>query len=154
MVFVLQPRFLNDVTADSDCFGSKVNKIIRFSYGSEIEYQRLASQAAEIWDAWNQEIAGLAEEELPEVLRKGERKLWNKCGFLRMGARNEFADFELQTLQNMEKEGIRDTQFKSDDVDGECLVFEKGNEQKWSQLNLHVALQISRGRHALAGLIK
>ncbi|KAI0490856.1 FAD dependent oxidoreductase [Xylaria cf. heliscus] len=94
-----------------------INKIIRFSYGSEIEYQRLASQAAEIWDAWNQEIAGLKEEELPEVLRKGERKLWYKCGFLRMGARSEFADFELQTLRNMEKEGIRDTQFKSDDND-------------------------------------
>ncbi|KAI0438555.1 FAD dependent oxidoreductase [Xylaria telfairii] len=94
-----------------------INKIIRFSYGSEIEYQRLASQAAKIWDAWNQEIADLAEEELPEVLRKGERKLWYKCGFLRMGARNEFADFELQTLRNMEKEGIRDTQFNSDDAD-------------------------------------
>ncbi|RYC65119.1 hypothetical protein CHU98_g1115 [Xylaria longipes] len=94
-----------------------INKIIRFSYGSEIEYQRLASQAAEIWDAWNQEIASLAGEELPEVLRKGERKLWYKCGFLRMGAGCEFADFELQTLRNMEKEGIRDTQFKSDDDD-------------------------------------
>ncbi|KAI0196490.1 FAD dependent oxidoreductase [Xylaria flabelliformis] len=94
-----------------------INKIIRFSYGSEIEYQRLASQAAEIWDGWNQEIASLAEEELPEVLRKGEKKLWHKCGFLRMGARSEFADTELQTLQNMEKEGIRDTQFKSDDDD-------------------------------------
>ncbi|KAI0104851.1 FAD dependent oxidoreductase [Nemania sp. FL0031] len=95
-----------------------INKIIRFSYGSEIEYQRLASQAAEIWEEWNHEITSLAEveeEELPPVLRSGERKVWNKCGFLRMGAGSEFADIELQTLENMEKEGIRDTQFKSDD---------------------------------------
>ncbi|KAI1173997.1 FAD dependent oxidoreductase [Nemania sp. FL0916] len=96
-----------------------INKIIRFSYGSEIEYQRLASQAARIWEKWNREIAALAEngeEELPEVLRRGEKKLWNNCGFLRMGARSEFADHEVQTLRNMEKEGIRDTQFKSDDA--------------------------------------
>ncbi|KAI1745848.1 FAD dependent oxidoreductase [Xylaria scruposa] len=92
-----------------------INKIIRFSYGREIEYQRLASQAAEIWDGWNHDIASLAEEELPKVLRRGEKKLWHKCGFLRMGARSEFADTELQTLQNMEIEGIRDTQFKSGD---------------------------------------
>ncbi|KAJ8130492.1 hypothetical protein O1611_g3140 [Lasiodiplodia mahajangana] len=104
-----------------------INKIIRFSYGSEIEYQRLASQAAEIWEEWNQEIASLAEakeEELPGVLRSGERKIWNKCGFLRMGAGSEFGDVEVQTLKNMEKEGIRDTQFKSDDdADVERAVY-------------------------------
>ncbi|KAK5630861.1 hypothetical protein RRF57_006576 [Xylaria bambusicola] len=95
-----------------------INKIIRFSYGDEIEYQRLASQAAEIWDKWNQQIASLATErrdELPEVLQKGEPKLWYKCGFLRMGAASEFSDYEIQTLRNMEKEGVRGTQFKSDD---------------------------------------
>ncbi|KAI0874595.1 FAD dependent oxidoreductase [Hypoxylon argillaceum] len=95
-----------------------INKIIRFSYGGEIEYQRLASQAAEIWEEWNREIASLGavrEEELPGVLRSGQRRVWNKCGFLRMGAGSEFSDMELQTLENMEKEGIRDMQFKSDD---------------------------------------
>ncbi|TGJ80283.1 hypothetical protein E0Z10_g8489 [Xylaria hypoxylon] len=104
-----------DPGAGIESASADINKIIRFSYGSKIEYQRLASQAAEIWDQWNQEIASLAGEELPEVLRRGERKLWYKCGFLRMGAGTEFADFELQTLRNMEMEGIRDTQFKSDD---------------------------------------
>ncbi|KAI1197251.1 FAD dependent oxidoreductase [Nemania serpens] len=95
-----------------------INKIIRFSYGGEIEYQRLASQAAEIWEGWNREIASLAaerEEELPEVLRRGERRLWHRCGFLRMCAGSELTDIEVQTLQNMEKEGVRDTQFRSDD---------------------------------------
>ncbi|RWA04218.1 hypothetical protein EKO27_g10888 [Xylaria grammica] len=104
-----------DPGAGIESASADINKIIRFSYGSKIEYQRLASQAAEIWDEWNQEIAGLDESELPEVLRRGERRLWYKCGFLRMGAGSEFGDFELQTLRNMEKEGVRDTQFKSDD---------------------------------------
>ncbi|GAW16912.1 hypothetical protein ANO14919_063590 [Xylariales sp. No.14919] len=104
-----------DPGAGIESASADINKIIRFSYGSKIEYQRLASQAAEIWDEWNQEIADLDDDELPEVLRRGERRLWYKCGFLRMGAGSEFGDFELQTLRNMEKEGVRDTQFKSDD---------------------------------------
>ncbi|KAF2966726.1 hypothetical protein GQX73_g6828 [Xylaria multiplex] len=113
-----------DPGAGIESASADINKIIRFSYGSKIEYQRLASQAAEIWDEWNRDIAGLAEDELPEVLRRGQRQLWYKCGFLRMGAGSEFSDFELQTLRNMEKEGIRDTQFKSDDDAGEFLVSE------------------------------
>lgn len=39
-----------------------------------------------------------------------------------MGAGSEFSDMELQTLENMEKEGIRDMQFKSDDNAGEFLA--------------------------------
>ncbi|KAI0403671.1 FAD dependent oxidoreductase [Xylaria palmicola] len=109
-----------------------INKIIRFSYGSQVEYQRLASQAAEIWEAWNREIADLAEareEELPEVLRRGERRLWHKCGFLRMGAGDELADFELQTLRSMEEEGVRDTQFRSDnDAD-----IERASRSGWAR---------------------
>ncbi len=36
-----------------------------------------------------------------------------------MGAGSELGGFELQTLRNMEEEGVRDSQFKSDDDDGE-----------------------------------
>ncbi|KAI1422206.1 FAD dependent oxidoreductase [Xylaria sp. FL1777] len=107
-----------DPRAGIESASADINKIIRFSYGGEIEYQRLASQAAGIWEDWNREIASLAEErgeELPEVLRRGEPRLWYKCGFLRMGAGSEFSGFELQTLRNMEKEGVRESQFKSDD---------------------------------------
>ncbi|KAI0391261.1 FAD dependent oxidoreductase [Xylariaceae sp. FL0594] len=102
-----------DPGAGVDSASADINKIIRFSYGKEIEYQRLASQAAEIWDEWNREFA--SDKEVPEVLRRGERKLWYKCGFLRMAAGSEFSDSEIQTLRNMELEGVRDTQFKSDD---------------------------------------
>ncbi|KAI1311503.1 FAD dependent oxidoreductase [Xylaria venustula] len=125
-----------DPRAGIESASADINKIIRFSYGGEIEYQRLASQAASIWEQWNREIADLAargkerdaeqrregeaegisvEEELPEVLRTGDPKLWYRCGFLRMAAGSEFSDFELQTLRNMEREGVRESQFKSDD---------------------------------------
>ncbi|KAI1352597.1 FAD dependent oxidoreductase [Xylaria sp. FL0043] len=119
-VFDMQDTGSNgyDPGAGIESASADINKIIRFSYGGEIEYQRLASQAAEIWNDWNREIASLAterREELPEVLRRGEPKLWYKCGFLRMGAGSEFSDFELETLRNMEEEGVRDSQFKSDD---------------------------------------
>ncbi|KAI1328853.1 FAD dependent oxidoreductase [Xylariaceae sp. FL0255] len=91
-----------------DSASADINKIIRFSYGPEIEYQRLATRAAEIWEEWNREWA-------EEEQGKGKEKLWNQCGFLRMGATDQMPEFELETLRNMELEGIRDRQFRSDD---------------------------------------
>ncbi|RYP62618.1 hypothetical protein DL771_009661 [Monosporascus sp. 5C6A] len=34
-----------------------LNKIVRFSYGPEITYQRLATEAAAMWDEWNGAVA-------------------------------------------------------------------------------------------------
>lgn len=94
------------------------NKIIRFSYGKEIEYQRLAFEAAGIWKEWNEELADTPEGELPEILR-GEagfgRKLWFNSGMLRVSAEDELGEFEGDTLRNMQAEGLRDAQFNVDD---------------------------------------
>ena len=57
-------------------------------------------------------------EELPKVLRDGDRKLWWKVGLLRMSCQEELSEFELQTLRNMEKEGLREFQYRSDDTNG------------------------------------
>ncbi|KAI0157574.1 FAD dependent oxidoreductase [Xylariaceae sp. FL1272] len=100
-----------DPAAGIDSASTDINKIIRFSYGKEIEYQRLASQAAELWQEWNEQVKDA--EEVPEVLRN-ERKLWYNCGFLRMAAGDELAEFEIETLRNMEREGVRDSQFRCD----------------------------------------
>lgn len=97
-----------------DSASADLNKIIRFSYGDEIEYQRLATEAAVLWEEWNDEMAAVAEEELPVALR-GERKLWWRTGMLRMSAGDELSGFEIKTLENMEKEGMRDRMFRSDD---------------------------------------
>lgn len=69
-----------DPLSGVDSASADLNKIIRFSYGSEIEYQRLATEAAKIWDEWNAEIAATPLDELPERLRDGEKKLWFNAG--------------------------------------------------------------------------
>ncbi|XXG95303.1 hypothetical protein Hte_001564 [Hypoxylon texense] len=104
-----------DPLSGVDSASADLNKIIRFSYGSEIEYQRLATEAATIWDEWNAEIAATPVEELPESLRDGDKKLWFNAGWLRMSSEDELGTFELETLKNMELEGIREHQFRSDD---------------------------------------
>ncbi|KAI0836483.1 FAD dependent oxidoreductase [Hypoxylon sp. FL0890] len=104
-----------DPLAGVDSASADLNKIIRFSYGDEIEYQRLATEAARMWDEWNREIANALIDELPERLRDGDRKLWWNAGFLRMSSEPELGGFEIATLENMEREGIREFQFRTDD---------------------------------------
>ncbi|KAI1775929.1 FAD dependent oxidoreductase [Hypoxylon cercidicola] len=103
-----------DPLSGIDSASADLNKIIRFSYGSEIEYQRLAMEAAKIWDEWNAEIAATPLEELPERLRDGN-KLWWNAGWLRMSSEDELGTFEIETLKNMEREGMREFQFRTDD---------------------------------------
>lgn len=105
-----------------DSASADLNKIIRFSYGAEIAYQRLATEAAGLWDEWNAQIAAVPEEaELPESLRCGERRLWWRSGMLRMSGGKELGGVELQTLENMAAEGLRDGVFRSDDEVGWSL---------------------------------
>ena len=107
-----------DPAAGIDAASADINKVIRFSYGADIEYQRLATEAAGLWESWNQQLSETPESELPAVLRRGERKLWVNCGMLRMSLADELGEFETRTLENMKREGIRHLQFKSDDPDG------------------------------------
>lgn len=107
-----------DPLSGIDSASADLNKIIRFSYGSEIEYQRLATEAARMWDEWNAEIAAAPADELPKPLRSDDRKLWWNVGMLRMSCEDELGAFELETLQNMEREGIREHQFRTDDDAG------------------------------------
>ncbi|KAI2617948.1 FAD dependent oxidoreductase [Hypomontagnella submonticulosa] len=109
-----------DPRAGVDSASADLNKIIRFSYGEEIEYQRLAAEAARLWDQWNRDVEAAPEDELPECLRgrrdEGDKgKLWWNVGFLRMSCEHELGKFEVRTLENMEREGIRDAQFRTDD---------------------------------------
>src|ERR1700712_3895163 len=75
-----------DPSAGIDSASADLNKIIRFSYGSEVEYQRLATEAAKLWDEWNDQIGATPDDELPERLRGGGGKLWWNVGFLRMSS--------------------------------------------------------------------
>lgn len=112
-----------------DSASADINKIIRFSYGSEIEYQRLASDAAVVWEEWNKQIFETRSEDLPPGLRDGERKLWWNVGMLRMVPSGEgYGEHEMHTLKNMEKEGIRDKQFMNDNPDD----VERAKERGWT----------------------
>ena len=116
-VFDMQDTFTSGYDPDKgiDSASADWNKIIRFSYGNEIEYQRLAFEAAGIWDQWNRELAATATSDLPESLRDAPRQLWYNSGMLRVSATNELGEFEEETLRNMEKDGLREFQFNVDD---------------------------------------
>ncbi|KAI1097390.1 FAD dependent oxidoreductase [Jackrogersella minutella] len=117
-----------DPLSGIDSASADLNKIIRFSYGSEIEYQRLATEAAQIWEEWNREITATPADELPARLRGGDRKLWWNVGMLRMSSEPELGAFEITTLENMEREGIRESQFRTDDD----ADISRANEQGWA----------------------
>ncbi len=64
LVLWLRPPGIDSASAD-------LNKIIRFSYGNEIEYQRPATEAAVLWDEWNNQIdeaVAAGDAGLPEIL--------------------------------------------------------------------------------------
>lgn len=112
-----------------DSASADLNKIIRFSYGSEIAYQRLATEAASLWDEWNKQLATAVENDLgslPPSLQKwaGEPRLWFNCGMCRMSATDEMPEYETVTLENMAREGIREEQFRTDDRAGERIPFD------------------------------
>ncbi|KAI1373123.1 FAD dependent oxidoreductase [Hypoxylon crocopeplum] len=115
-----------DPLSGVDSASADLNKIIRFSYGAEIEYQRLATEAAKLWDGWNREIAAEPADELPERLRDGDRQLWWNAGWLRMSSEPELGVWELESLKNMEREGVREFQFRTDDDADVARAKERG----------------------------
>ncbi|RYP43321.1 hypothetical protein DL768_009987 [Monosporascus sp. mg162] len=107
-----------------------LNKIVRFNHGADITYQRLAA----MWDEWNDALAAGAASMVLEEKEGSCRRAWGAvtggCGLpttrliiperpLTSGvvvtSRLEFSGFELQILENMEKEGIRELRFRDDD---------------------------------------
>ncbi|KIY44628.1 nucleotide-binding domain-containing protein [Fistulina hepatica ATCC 64428] len=65
-----QPYQENGYTPSKGCDApsADVNKVMRASYGSQIEYQRLAFQARDLFVQWEKDIANIPPEELPPSL--------------------------------------------------------------------------------------
>lgn len=130
-VYDQQPYFTNSYKDGADGASADINKIIRFSYGTEVEYQRLAFEASKVWDEWNQGLADLKEHgtdvDLPPGLRAGD-KLWFNSGMLRMSA-STYDAFEQQTLKSMEQEpGLREKQYEC----GNQTDLERAKQTGWS----------------------
>ncbi|KAM0417009.1 hypothetical protein ACHAPT_012975 [Fusarium lateritium] len=88
---------------DSDVQAASVdhNKIFRASYGTKIHYQRLAVESRRVWQAINETTRD----------EKPSSPLFNACGMLRVQPTAHLGALELETLRNMERDGIRETQF-------------------------------------------
>ncbi|EGX95720.1 FAD dependent oxidoreductase [Cordyceps militaris CM01] len=87
-----------DPDADENVQAASVdhNKIFRASYGTKLHYQRLALESREAWVAIN---------------KSSGADLFVPSGMLRVQPSDELGALEKETLANMERDGIRETQF-------------------------------------------
>ncbi|PWN87701.1 FAD dependent oxidoreductase [Acaromyces ingoldii] len=93
------------------------NKILRASYGSKLHYQRLAMESRQAW---------LDTDKASE----DGRLLFDPCGMLRVQPSSELSALERETLANMERDGLRDTQFVKSKPDDRKRAQEQGWEAK------------------------
>ncbi|KAI1410405.1 FAD dependent oxidoreductase [Hypoxylon sp. FL1857] len=135
-VFDKQPYDENaySTTDGADAASADFNKVMRMSYGEEIEYQRLAFDGIKIWNAWNEQIRSSKPEDLPKGLKPSDL-IWNNCGFLRMSIDGQLSAIERATLENITREGLRHTQFVLGNPEDEKRArshFRKGEWEKKS----------------------
>jgi sarcosine oxidase/L-pipecolate oxidase len=92
-----------------DAASADENKILRASYGEKKLYQDMAFQAMKPWEEWNRQVR--ANTSLPTGV-SNEDKLWENCGFLRLG--DKFEKHEVQTQANF-PESMKHTQYMLSD---------------------------------------
>ena len=78
-IFDRQPYTYNAYsTSDgADAASADINKAMRISYGKELLNQKLAFEAIDIWNEWNETIAKSTAEDLPKGICP-EDKVWNQ----------------------------------------------------------------------------
>ncbi|GAB7354658.1 hypothetical protein MBLNU459_g5087t2 [Dothideomycetes sp. NU459] len=110
-IFDKQPYHENGYLFSEGCDAASAdeNKILRASYGSGKLYQDLAFEAMEHWGSWNNQIGSATD--LPPSLSNSD-KLWENCGFLRIG--NTFDQHEVETQNNFPSR-IKHTQYRITD---------------------------------------
>lgn len=96
-IFDKQPFHLNGYAFSAGCDGASAdeNKILRASYGNNKLYQDMAFLAMQEWEVWNRDIS--TSTDLPQHLSNAD-KLWENCGFLRIG--EKYDDQEIKTQEN------------------------------------------------------
>lgn len=90
------------------------NKIIRAAYGSQFEYQNLALDAINKWKEWNAEIR--TGDTIPPGFSTNDVLFVNN-GTVTMTSGPNLDQFEKETMRNMDRVGLRDTQINLRDPD-------------------------------------
>lgn len=112
------------------------NKVFRASYGSELQYQRLAYEAREVWKRWNDELGP-------------GKELFVASGMLRVQHARELDESEKRTLENMTAEGLRDTQFVLLSDDDRRRAQERG----WAHKLLRFAIPKTDGKETFEAVL-
>ncbi|KXG49515.1 FAD dependent oxidoreductase [Penicillium griseofulvum] len=140
-----------DPTADDvQAASADHNKIFRASYGKEIHYQRLALESRSMWVSEDEKRGSTDQDDGRNL------GLFVNSGMLRIQPSDHLATLEKETLANMERDGLRDTQFvKSNPAD--C---ERAGKLGWKDkiLNFHIPDSAERTYEAvldsLAGFVR
>lgn len=100
-----------------------INKIIRAAYGSQLEYQTLALDAMTKWKRWNDEIK--AGKTVPPGFSTSDALFINN-GTVTMTTGLDLDQFEKDTIQNMTRVGLRETQINLHEPDDVARAKAKG----------------------------
>lgn len=92
----------------SGAASSDANKIIRAAYGSQKLYEKLAFEALDVWESWNDAINKSSL--LPDGISRTDR-VWENCGFLRTCDSDGLDAQEMKTQESF-AEHLRHTQFR------------------------------------------
>ncbi|KAG9254068.1 FAD dependent oxidoreductase [Emericellopsis atlantica] len=91
----------------SHCSTADINKIIRAAYGSQFEYQTLALDAIAKWKKWNEELK--TGKTVPPGFSTSDALFVNNST-VTMTTGLEMDQFEKDTIRNMDRVGLRETQ--------------------------------------------
>lgn len=131
-----------------------INKIIRSAYGSQTEYQDLGTEAISAWAAWNAELKAANNNNHDGNDIKGitsNSSLFIPNGYLNCSDSTTLPDFEIATIENMEKAGKHGTQLINNKQADIQLASQKGIEYALQPFNKEVlGVLDTTGGHVLA----
>ncbi|KAL4949881.1 FAD dependent oxidoreductase [Aspergillus filifer] len=106
-----------------DAASADLNKIIRSAYGSDTTYQSLTLDAIEEWKVWNKELE--TGKLVPPGMSTSDR-VFIQNGHLVLTDRETLPDFEVASIENTEKVGLKDSQLDITIIRNVKLAEEKG----------------------------
>ncbi|KAJ4859303.1 FAD dependent oxidoreductase domain-containing protein [Trichoderma breve] len=137
-----------------DSASSDINKIIRSAYGSQTEYQDLSTEALSAWAAWNAELKAANDNNHDRDGIKGitpNSSLFIPNGYLNCSDSTTLPDFEIATIENMEKAGKHGTQLINNKQADIQLASQRGVEYALQPFNKEVlGVLDTTGGHVLA----